>query len=75
MNELRQKRSLFLCITGLTDRTFHLLLEPSESMNVAEKQKKEEFAGEISTLATYLKWIVHHCLKEIKMMASWLFRI
>jgi len=44
-------------------------------MNITQKQKKEEFAGEISTLATYLKSIVHRCLKEIKMMASWPFRI
>jgi len=49
-------------------------LEPSQKINIAQ-QKKEDFTGEISTLATYLELIVHHCLKEIKMMASWPFRI
>jgi hypothetical protein len=75
MNKLKQKRSLFLRSTGFTGRIFHFLLEPSKKMNITQKQKKEEFAGEISTLATYLKWIVHYCLKGIKMMASWPFRI
>jgi hypothetical protein len=51
------------------------VVEPSEKMNVTQKTEKEEFAGEITALATFFKSMVHCWLKGIKMMASWPFRI